>query len=60
MAALDAQWKALVKQLNGLRDARNYVAHKAFALAFFSSVNENVDFQNGLFVDFSGIGHWRA
>ena len=37
--------KALVKQLNGLRESRNYVAHKAFALAFFSSVNENVNFQ---------------
>jgi hypothetical protein len=40
--------KALVKQLNGLRESRNYVAHKAFALAFFSSVSEKVDFQKEL------------
>jgi len=37
--------KTLLKQLNGLRESRNYFAHRSFALAFFSSVNDKVDFQ---------------
>lgn len=37
--------KVLIKQLNALREPRNYVAHKAFALAFFSSVSDKVDFE---------------
>ena len=40
--------KVLVKQLNELRDSRNYVAHKAFALAFLSSVSARSDFETEL------------
>lgn len=38
--------KKLLKQLNGLREPRNYVAHKAFALVFLSSVSGKVAFQS--------------
>jgi hypothetical protein len=37
--------KILSKKLNGLRDPRNYVAHKAFALVFLSSVSSKVAFE---------------
>ena len=40
--------KPLLKQLNALRDKRNYVAHRSFAFAFLSSVSPKVNFDHEL------------
>jgi hypothetical protein len=36
--------KPLLKQLNALRESRNHVAHRSFALAFLSAVSQRADF----------------